>query len=50
MKKFIIGFCIETVYFKTTSIRKSYNTVSIWVKKIVFDVILHNPHLVKTSI
>jgi hypothetical protein len=30
---FIIQFCVETVYFKTTSFKKSYNTVSIWVKK-----------------
>jgi hypothetical protein len=30
---FIIGFCVGTVYFKITSIKKSYNTVSIWVKK-----------------
>jgi hypothetical protein len=27
-------------------IDKSYNTVSIWVKRKFFDVILHNPNLV----
>jgi hypothetical protein len=34
-----LDFCVETVYFKTTS-----------KKKRVFDVILHNPHLVETLI